>query len=102
VILLTAFSFLGMQNLKEMNGLKNLVSAILTSIAVCIYIIGGKIEWLPALIMGISAATGGYIGASISYKIADKWGYLGHYWDWFHLIYLLYLKRHTRMRVSFL
>jgi len=73
VILLTAFSFLGMQNLKEMNGLKNLVSAILTSIAVCIYIIGGKIEWLPALIMGISAATGGYIGASISYKIADKW-----------------------------
>lgn len=29
-------------------------------------------------------------------------GYLGHYWDWFHLIYLLYLKRHTRMRVSFL
>ncbi|MFT6692794.1 MAG: putative membrane protein YfcA [Colwellia sp.] len=73
VILLATFGLLGLNNLKEMNGLKNIVSAILTIIAVFIYILGGLIEWVPMLIMGTSSAVGGYIGASISYKISDKW-----------------------------
>jgi hypothetical protein len=72
IILLAAFGLLGLNNLKEMNGLKNLVSAILTIIAVFIYIIGGIIDWSAMLVMGISAAAGGYLGASISYKLNDK------------------------------
>lgn len=73
VILLAAFSLLGMRDLIAMNGLKTLLSAVLTSIAVIIYIIGGQIDWLTMLIMAISSSLGGYFGASISYKIEDKW-----------------------------
>jgi uncharacterized membrane protein YfcA len=73
VILLAALSLLGLQELTEMNALKNLLSAVLTIIAVLIYIIGDQIEWFPMLIMSISSSIGGYLGASLAYKINNKW-----------------------------
>lgn len=72
-MLLAALSLLGMQDLKEMNALKNLLSAILTSIAVIVYIIGNKIEWPAMFIMAVLSTLGGYLGASFAYKIEDKW-----------------------------
>ena len=60
-----------------MNGMKNLVSALLTAIAVAIYAVGGIVEWRHALLMMLAATLGGYAGARVARKIPAtvlRWG----------------------------
>ena len=64
---------LGQTNLHAMNGTKNLVSALLTAIAVAIYAAGGVVQWQPALLMMVAATLGGYLGARVARKIAPQW-----------------------------
>jgi uncharacterized membrane protein YfcA len=49
ILLLALFGLLGQTSLNAMNGMKNLVSALLTAIAVVIYAVGGIVEWKLAL-----------------------------------------------------
>lgn len=69
ILLLALFGLLGQTQLNAMNGMKNLVSALLTAIAVAIYAVGGIVEWKQALIMMAAATLGGYLGARVARKI---------------------------------
>jgi uncharacterized membrane protein YfcA len=69
IMLLAAFSLLGWTNLHGMNGLKNVLSAILSLISAVTCIIAGLIVWKPALIMMVFSTLGGYVGAAQSRKI---------------------------------
>lgn len=73
IILLAALALMGATNLKGMNGIKNIVSALLTVIAVCIYGLGSKLAYLEIAITAVAAIAGGYAGASFSYLINEKW-----------------------------
>lgn len=72
IILLAALSLLGQTNLLGMNGVKNYVSALLTAIAVLVYIVGGVIEYKYLIIMGVAAIVGGYAGAALAYRIPQN------------------------------
>ncbi len=63
IMLLALFGLLGMADLHAANGLKNLVSAVLTVIAVALYAWGGAVSWPEALAMMLAATAGGYLGA---------------------------------------
>ena len=69
IMLLAWFGLLGQTNLNTMNGLKNVVSALLTAIAVGVYAAGGVVWWPQALLMMASATAGGYWGARVARKI---------------------------------
>lgn len=69
ILLLAVFSVLNVGDLHVANGLKNLISALLTVIAVIVYIAGGLIYWPQALWMMVAATLGGYIGARASRHI---------------------------------
>jgi uncharacterized membrane protein YfcA len=69
IVLLAAFGLLGHHNLNAMNGLKNLASAVLTTIAVCFYAYGGAIVWLQATVMMVAAVIGGYVAARIARRL---------------------------------
>ncbi len=69
ILLLALFGLLGQVNLNAMNGMKNVVSALLTAIAVAIYAWGGVVAWLQALVMMIAATAGGYFGARLARRI---------------------------------
>ena len=69
ILLLALFGLLGQARLNAMNGIKNLVSALLTAIAVAIYAWGGVVSWPHALVMMIAATVGGYLGARIARQI---------------------------------
>lgn len=62
ILLLAVLGALGHTDMGRMNALKNLVSAILTLIAVALYAAGGAIVWSHALWMACGAAVGGYAG----------------------------------------
>lgn len=77
ILLLALFGLLGQTSLNAMNGMKNLVSALLTAIAVAIYAVGGIVEWKQAIIMMVAATLGGYLGARVARKIPAhilRWG----------------------------
>ena len=77
ILCLALFSLLGQTQLNAMNGMKNLVSALLTAIAVAIYAAGGIVEWKHAIVMMVAATLGGYGGARVARKIPAtvlRWG----------------------------
>ncbi|PWQ93547.1 sulfite exporter TauE/SafE family protein [Leucothrix arctica] len=69
ILLLALLGLLGQTNLNAMNGVKNVVSALLTAIAVLIYAWGDVIAWSQALIMMVAATIGGYLGARVARRI---------------------------------
>ncbi|RYF73981.1 MAG: sulfite exporter TauE/SafE family protein [Comamonadaceae bacterium] len=73
ILLLALFGLLGQTQLNAMNGMKNLVSAVLTAIAVLIYAAGGVVLWPQALMMMVAATLGGYGGARVARRIPAAW-----------------------------
>lgn len=73
IILLALLGSLGFKDLNFMNGLKNAVSAILTTIAVLIYGLGGTVVWNYAFLMIAGAVTGGYVGARWARRLPKAW-----------------------------
>lgn len=69
IMLLAAFGLLGYVNLHGMNGLKNVLSAVLSLISALTFITAGLIAWDQAAVMAASAAVGGYFGARASRRI---------------------------------
>lgn len=69
ILLLALFGLLGQGNLNAMNGAKNVVSALLTLIAVGVYAWGGLVAWPQALLMMVAATAGGYFGARVARRI---------------------------------
>jgi uncharacterized protein len=73
ILLLALFGVLGQTNLHAMNGLKNQVSALLTSIAACVYAWGGLIAWREASLMMCASLLGGYLGARVAKVLPAPW-----------------------------
>lgn len=77
ILCLALFSLLGQTQLNAMNGMKNLISALLTAIAVAVYAVGGIVEWKHTILMAVAATLGGYGGARVARKIPAnvlRWG----------------------------
>lgn len=71
IILLAALGLMGQTNLHGMNGLKNVISALLTAVAVAVYAAGGTIVAGHLLLLGFMAILGGYVGAAFAYRISQ-------------------------------
>ena len=71
IILLASFGLMGQTNLHGMNGLKNLISALLTAIAVVVYAAGNVIDGQYLLLLAVMAIIGGYVGAALAYRISQ-------------------------------
>ncbi len=69
ILLLALFGLLGQSNLHAANGSKNVVSALLTAIAVLVYAAGGLVAWPQALFMMLAATAGGYLGARMARRL---------------------------------
>ncbi len=72
IILLATFALMGQTNIHGMNGLKNIISALLTVVAVIVYAIGSAISGEYLLFVGAMAILGGYVGAAFAYRISQK------------------------------
>lgn len=62
ILLLASLAMLGLQALHAANALKNLISGVLTGIAVAIYVVADTVQWTEALWMMAFATAGGYAG----------------------------------------
>lgn len=74
IMLLAAFSVIGLQDLHQMNGLKNLMSAVLCAASVVAFILSGLIDWPALLVVGCCSAIGGYLGAGLAKRLRNPAG----------------------------
>lgn len=72
-LLLAHASWFGQQSMLRAQAQKNLVSALLTAVAVIVYAIGGEVAWLPAAIMTTGAIVGSYLGARLLKRMNPQW-----------------------------
>lgn len=71
IMLLAAFGIVGMTDLNRMNGLKTLLSAVLSLVSVATYIVAGLIDWGNLVVVGVSCLIGGYVGAWAAKRITN-------------------------------
>ncbi len=71
IMLLAAMGLLGYSDLHAMNGLKNILSALLSLTSTLAFMLAGLIAWKFALPMAIASALGGYAGAHYSRKVKN-------------------------------
>ena len=69
IMMMAAWSMLGLTDIKVINVNKTLLVGAANSIAVVIFIISGKIYWLETCIMLVATVTGGYFGAAYARKL---------------------------------
>ncbi len=71
IMLLAAFGLMGFKNLHGMNGLKNVLSALLSFVSALTLALAGLIAWKSALVLALATTVGGYVGAALARKITN-------------------------------
>jgi uncharacterized membrane protein YfcA len=72
ILTLAAFGLMGMTNIHQMNGIKNVFTLGINGIAAVLFMAKGLVDWRMAGIMAIGSIFGGYAGAGIARRIGQK------------------------------
>lgn len=68
ILMLATLGLMGLTDIHQMNGLKNLLGFSINSIAAASFIISGQVKWPAAIVMAAAAILGGYSGARLARK----------------------------------
>lgn len=69
ILMLATFSFIGLSDMHAMNGLKNILGAVLNGVAIVAFLVAREVAFVPALAVAVGGALGGFGGASIARKL---------------------------------
>lgn len=72
ILMLAALSILGMRDIHEMNGVKNLLALCINGIAALYFIGMGMVSWADAVVMAIGAIAGGVGGARLARRVGRR------------------------------
>jgi len=72
ILMLAALSLMGLNDIHQMNGLKNFYVVCINIVAAAYFIASAKVVWPYALIMAIGAIAGGYGGAGLARKLGRR------------------------------
>lgn len=69
ILMLAALSLLGLTDIHQMNGLKNLFAVCINIVATVYFTTAGLVDWPVAVTMAVGAVCGGYGGAGLARKL---------------------------------
>lgn len=72
IVTLAVLGLMGLRNIHQMNGLKNVYTLATNGVAAAIFVGRGLVDWRVAVLMAAGALFGGYAGAGIARKIGQK------------------------------
>jgi uncharacterized protein len=72
ILMLAALGLLGMRDLHQMNGVKNLLAAAINGIAVVWFIVSDAVLWNDALVMMAGAGLGGWAAAHLAHRVGRR------------------------------
>jgi uncharacterized membrane protein YfcA len=70
--MLAALGLIGMTDLHQMNGLKNILAVGANGIASVYFIVNGAVVWGDVLVMVIGTVAGGFLGARLGRRLGRK------------------------------
>jgi uncharacterized protein len=73
ILTLAALAIQGIENIQELNALKNWISAVTYTVSALTFIIAGAIDWPYTLLMVVTATLGGMVGAHIARYLPAIW-----------------------------
>lgn len=69
IMLLATLSVMGLEDIHQINGLKNLLSTLINSVAVVTFVVAGVVVWIPCLMVMIGAVIGGYGAGALARRL---------------------------------
>jgi len=72
ILMLAALSIMGLTDIHQMNGLKNVFASCINGIAAVYFISTGLVNWPYSVVMIAGAVAGGYLGAGAARKLGRK------------------------------
>jgi uncharacterized membrane protein YfcA len=72
ILMLAAFSLMGMTNMHAMNGFKAIFTTLINGVAVVAFVVAGAVAWGPAFVMIVGGTLGGFLGAKIARRVAPE------------------------------
>jgi uncharacterized protein len=69
ILMLAALSIIGLSDIHQMNGLKNLFGMSINGVAALYFVWAGMVYWPYVVIMAVGAIAGGYGGAGVARRI---------------------------------
>jgi len=72
ILMLAALGFIGLTDLHQMNGLKNLLAICINGVAAIYFAISGAVIWSDAILMAVAAILGGLAGAKIAHRLGRR------------------------------
>jgi uncharacterized membrane protein YfcA len=68
-MMLAALAVLGLTDIHQMNGLKNLLAILINGVAAAYFITQGAILWTDAVLMAVASIAGGFGGAALANRL---------------------------------
>ena len=72
ILMLAALGLIGLTDLYQMNGLKNLLAICINGVATIYFAISGAVIWSDAILMAVAAILGGFAGAKLAQRLGRK------------------------------
>jgi uncharacterized membrane protein YfcA len=72
ILMLAALSILGMTDIHQMNGLKNILAGAINFVAAIYFMLHKMVYWPDVGLMAAGAICGGYFGADIARKLERR------------------------------
>jgi len=72
ILMLAALGLMGLSDIHQMNGLKNILGSATNMVAATYFVFAGMVDWPSAALMAAGAIIGGYGAAGIARKIGQK------------------------------
>ncbi len=72
ILMLATLGLMGMEDIHEMNAVKNTLASCINGVAVVTFIVAGAVYWANALTMVVGSIVGGYAGAFYARKIDQR------------------------------
>src|SRR5260221_4041308 len=72
ILMLAALGFIGLTDLHQMNGLKNLMAICINGVAAIYFAVTGSVRWSDGLIMAVASIIGGYMGARLAQRLGPE------------------------------
>src|SRR5581483_4423142 len=72
ILMLAALGLIGMTDLHQMNGLKNLLAICINGVAAIYFAVLGAVVWHDVVLMAVTSILGGFAGARLAHRFGRK------------------------------
>ncbi|GAB6080655.1 sulfite exporter TauE/SafE family protein [Hydrogenophilus hirschii] len=73
IVMIAAIALQRIEDIHEIQALKNLLSAAIYTVAAATFVIGGAVSWPHLVVTAMSASVGGYLAGRVARRLPAKW-----------------------------